>query len=300
MRSLAKAQFVDRLSPQAEWRLVHKLADALVLKVARATARVMVLPETETTWARVIEQLKMGNLGQAVDAVDLDAMVDGLQQQVWPLLDGLLHQTARMVGRSTKAKASVLQKAARATFMAENPFATRWANKNAARLVVEVTNETRKAIRAYVTGASSEGVPPTKLAKQLRDVVGLTERQAQALWNARKRLMDEGVSSAVVERRMEFLATKALRDRSMVIARTETMRASNAGQVAAWQEASRDGELHTDLVKEWIVTPDDALCEECEALDGAQASFDTEFPGGVMEPPIHPNCRCAVGLERRT
>jgi hypothetical protein len=46
----------------------------------------------------------------------------------------------------------------------------------------------------------------------------------------------------------------------------------------------------------WIVTDDERLEVRCEALDGVQVPLGAAFVSGVQAPPLHPNCRCAVGL----
>ena len=115
----------------------------------------------------------------------------------------------------------------------------------------------------------------------------------------RGELIDAGVASNVIERRIEFEASKKLRERALNIARTETMASSNAGQLGVWRQGRSEGLIAPELVKEWIVTPDDRLCELCEALEGEQREVDEAFSFGGMNPPLHPSCRCAVGLERQ-
>jgi SPP1 gp7 family putative phage head morphogenesis protein len=164
--------------------------------------------------------------------------------------------------------------------------------------VTSITAQTRKALQQYIGDAFKRGVPPRLLAKQLRAIVGLTDKQAASIGRMRDEWLDEGLSDDVVERRVEFESAKALKVRTEMIARTETIAASNAGQRIAWQQARSEGLLSPDLVKVWITTPDDRTCSECEAIDGEQANIDSPFSIGVVEPPAHPNCRCAVGLER--
>lgn len=86
-----------------------------------------------------------------------------------------------------------------------------------------------------------------------------------------------------------------------VIARTETMRASNEGQSQAWDQAV-DADLLTGAEQQvWIVTPDDRLCPICGAdgVDGQTVPLDGQFviDGEYVDgPPLHPRCRCTVGL----
>lgn len=89
-------------------------------------------------------------------------------------------------------------------------------------------------------------------------------------------------------------------ERAEVIARTETMRASNEGQQQAWDQAAEDGYLTGNEEQEWIVTPDDRLCPECEPFDGETAELGGTFSAEGIDsdgPPLHPRCRCTLGLK---
>ena len=46
----------------------------------------------------------------------------------------------------------------------------------------------------------------------------------------------------------------------------------------------------------WIVTWDERLEVKCEDLADKTVGLNEEFAPGVMHPPLHPRCRCAVGL----
>ena len=85
--------------------------------------------------------------------------------------------------------------------------------------------------------------------------------------------------------------------RSVVIARTESTRALNAGQLAATQQAGFEG-------KQWLSTRDNQVRETHDALDGQTRKVNMNFdsPSGASGP--HPgalgtakedvNCRCTT------
>lgn len=300
MSVLLKARAVDRLSPQAEWRLVHRLADAAIPTIIRSLQRALTSPEVATSWTRVTQHLANGDGNRAVMDVDLEPLAKALQDKVWPSINAVYQRAGEIVARQAGQR-GILRKAkngARVTmsFDVTNPHSVGWAERHAARLVTQVTDETRKAVRALVVESFADQITPRQLAKQMRQVVGLTQRQALSLQHKRASFVAEGLDSATIERRIERAANVALRDRSMLIARTETIAAANAGQTEAWRQGRSEGLIDIELVKEWITTPDDRTCPECEPLDGEQRLLDHPFTGGVMEPPLHPDCRCAVGL----
>jgi SPP1 gp7 family putative phage head morphogenesis protein len=77
-------------------------------------------------------------------------------------------------------------------------------------------------------------------------------------------------------------------ERAMVIARTETIRASNQGSLASYTAAGV-------TEKEWTTAEDDRVSEDCEA-NGAQGPIPIgeDFDSGDDVPPAHPNCRCTI------
>ena len=105
------------------------------------------------------------------------------------------------------------------------------------------------------------------------------------------------------ERKVERYSKKTLRRRAITIARTETIRAANTGQHLLWKEAQNLG-LLLNMQRQWILTPDDLLCESpCPQMAQQIVGIDQPFitPNGVevMTPPAHPNCRCATGLVKK-
>jgi SPP1 gp7 family putative phage head morphogenesis protein len=184
----------------------------------------------------------------------------------------------------------------RSSFALTNPFAVQAADTNTAKLVVEVTAETRRALRGIIARSITEGIPPKQAAKLIQPLVGLTRSQAQAVLNYRARLIAQGLSGDRLIATTTRYANRLARLRAETIARTETIRASTDGQLALWRAARADGLIDTGARKRWSVTQDDRLCPRCAPLNGVEVALDAAFPGGVQGPPLHPRCRCAVVL----
>jgi SPP1 gp7 family putative phage head morphogenesis protein len=81
--------------------------------------------------------------------------------------------------------------------------------------------------------------------------------------------------------------------RAEMIARTESMDAANEGLTQGWDQAVEEGLLTGDEQKTWIAAEDP--CPECEEVDGETVPMDEDFSVGD-DPPLHPNCRCTMGL----
>lgn len=165
-----------------------------------------------------------------------------------------------MLGKRLRVAESNLRTAAittRISFDKTNPNVTKWAKKHA-----------------------------TELAKNL----SLTSRQeiAEALVEA----FEGGNLDTLYDVALQQVGSPA---RAEMIARTESMRAANAGQRESWDQAVEKGLLPADIKREWIATSD--ACPFCVALDGKTASLSGEYPNdGGEGPPLHPDCRCTEGI----
>lgn len=182
-----------------------------------------------------------------------------------------------------------------------NPRSVEFIRDHTGELITQVTEETREAIAGVIDRAFTDGMHPRTSARHIRNTIGLTNRQASAVDNLRRRLREDNVPWPDVMNQTERYANDLLRQRSENIARTETLRAANAGQELLWLQAAEEGLINeARTLKEWIVTPDDRLCEFCEPLDGQTQPLDGFFTseiGNVEVPPLHPQCRCAMGLQ---
>jgi SPP1 gp7 family putative phage head morphogenesis protein len=180
-----------------------------------------------------------------------------------------------------------------------NPAAVNAARDHAAELVTRVSEETRKSIRSIMTRSFTQGIPTREAAKLIQPLIGLTSRQANAVLRHYADLVRQGLSRATAQRMARLYAQKLRRGRALTIARTETISAASRGQLTAWRVAQTQGRLGSNALKTWIVTPDDRLCRYCRAMGGKTVPLDANFVsqfGAVIAPPLHPNCRCAIGL----
>ena len=170
-------------------------------------------------------------------------------------------------------------------------------------LITGITEKTRQGILDTIEAAFRRGGSPFEQARQIRNSIGLTPRQATAVDNFRAMLIAEGRSPAQVKRMTDAYYNRQLTFRARTIARTETIRASNAGQREIWNQASEQGLLDANTVRRgWVITPDDRLCPICEPIpsmnpDGVPLNGMFDTPVGPLEgPPAHPNCRCAEAI----
>jgi len=185
-------------------------------------------------------------------------------------------------------------------FNLTSPFVLSAARGQAANLVTRVSAETKRAIRQIIFESIRDGDAPAVAARTIRQTVGLTQGHAIAV----KRF-----AASHTEKGTARYARKLLNYRARNIARTETIRASRAGQQAAWKEMARDGLIDTSRFRQkWQTVGDDRMCFLCAPMDGALVSLGGQFEssekgvlpserepyaGDTVEgPPLHPMCRC--------
>ena len=91
-----------------------------------------------------------------------------------------------------------------------------------------------------------------------------------------------GLSSRQASRLIQTHVQSA--SRALTIAITETNRVSSYAAMETYKEFGL--EKH-----EWLpINP----CDICALNDGAVVNIGSPFPSGVIQPPQHPNCRCAL------
>jgi len=148
-------------------------------------------------------------------------------------------------------------------------------------------------------------------ARLIRGGIGLTPRLSDAvkarylsrvdeLWG-RHGNIDRAMAGAA--KSAEAYKRKLLNYRSRLIARTETIRSANAGQMQAWQQAADKGLLNRARTQRvWMTSRDESVCPRCEPMHGQTVAFEGEpFVSGlgasVDMPPEHVSCRCAIRLQ---
>lgn len=154
-----------------------------------------------------------------------------------------------------------------------------WTNEHAAALVVEVTDKTMAAIRVYIADGIDKGKSIPALARELRPLVGLTEKQIIAVANYHEMLILERPEyTAATQRKMaDIYARKLHRRRAETIARTET--------AAGLAEGQRQGYAQMG-VKRLERVEDPECCDICADHQGQ--IYTIAEAEGVL--PEHPNC----------
>jgi hypothetical protein len=176
-----------------------------------------------------------------------------------------------------------------------------WVRRKAAKRVVEIGRDQQRALRRVLESKFDETKRPAVIAKEIKRIVGLTSREADALKNRRAELVASGAKPPKVEAETKRYSEQLLTNRAQRIARTEGVDAATAGKIGAWQDARADGLIPKGAMKEWVASSD--ACDEiCEKMDGERVPIDGLFrlPDGrrVEGPTAHPHCECGLVLRR--
>lgn len=280
---------VQKVAPDAWWRALHRIADALEPQVRTAFLRAVRMVQAKLDIVNLEEALTRGTLDRSALWQALESELDSALRA--PLREALL-------GGASVADRRLPTGSMR--FDLTNPAAVRAVDTEVAILVREITEESRGAIRDLVRQSVQGAFDVRQLARQIRGSIGLTSRYATAVQRYHERLVDGGMAEGRAFTRSQAYADRLLRHRATTIARTEVIRATNAGQQTVWTDAQREGLLPHEAKRVWIVTPDDRLCELCAPMEdqavGLQEPFQSLDVGAIDYPPLHPQCRCAIGI----
>jgi len=244
--------------------------------------------------AEIRTALGAGNLEAAVRAIPWGR---GWAPDLTAAFTGELGPLAARAGRQAIVSAArdlrIALDAERLPLSLVNERAVAWAEGHAAARVVEIGRETRAGLRRFLADGIADGWSPMKLARTIRETVGLTEAQAGAVARFRRKLIADGLNPVGAAK----YADKLLRVRAENIARTETQEAVNAGEAAGWEQAVTAGWLPPGQEAEWLTNRGDRTCDVCESLGGQRVAVGGSFQASNGEtferPPAHPSCRCA-------
>lgn len=197
-------------------------------------------------------------------------------------------------------------------------------------LIQQITDGQRETIRRIVTTMMAQGKPPAVMAREIKEMVGLTPHQAQNVStfraglegldpkvlgrSLRDRRYDRTIQRAIdtntpipadrVDAMVEAYQRRAIALRATTIARTESLRAANLGSVAGAREAAEMYGL--DVEKTWLATKDARTRDTHRELDGQMVrGMDLPFilqSGQTIRWPHDPaaaahetiNCRCTL------
>lgn len=280
--------------------------------------------------ARVRDKYTLAKLESALEGGTISSVLDDLERAgalFAAQTEAVTALVANEVAEQLSKKLDVV-----VTYDGTNERAVAQLRANRARMVQGLREEARDAITDVLVEGTSQGLNPRQQAQGIRDSIGLTPKQAEWVRSYRRRLetLDRGalgmelrdarydgtVDKAIkagkpltakqVDKMVERYYQRALRYRAEVIARTEALRAVNAGSHEMYQQAVEDGTLDADLlVYTWHAGSAPRTRESHIAMRGQKRAhgqpftsgngYSLRYPGDPDAPASEvANCRCAV------
>jgi HK97 family phage portal protein len=141
-------------------------------------------------------------------------------------------------------------------------------------------------------------------------ITQIDETTRQQLMASLSEGYDNGESVDELAKRVQSVYSIADSNRAEMIARTESIRASNSASVEAYRQSG------VVVAKEWLTERDNRTCPFCNKLDGKAIGLNKNYfnkgdtfkakdengnevtlkieLANVGEPPVHPDCRCTT------
>lgn len=166
------------------------------------------------------------------------------------------------------------------------PGVAEWLKVHTAEFVTRIDDTQREAVRQILERGLLGGRHPMRISKDIKEHIGLTGPQEAALEKYRDRLRIEGRPAAQVERMAARYEEKKLKERAVMIARTESMSAVSQGRAELWGQLAESGALPATVEREWETARDERVCPICGPMHRQSA------PLGV--PWVLPNGRSVM------
>ena len=248
-----------------EWRALHRAADLIrpALRVGLVTGVQRIKSNVKVTLLE--EMLLSGRVGYYGSVIDWNKFDELLKSELGDtLMNGIERgaMASKSFFRETVNRVFPRLRDVDIPFSMENAGIASYVSNRTLWLATKIEQESMKAVESVVKLSFNNGMPYRDIARTIRDSIGLNEKQGIALANYRNGLIEQGYSDIKVQQFSGKYADELLDYRAELIARTETMGAVNEGQIQIWEQAREAGYIPDTAKKTWVVTPDDALCED--------------------------------------
>lgn len=163
--------------------------------------------------------------------------------------------------------------------------ALRIAKESAGRLIKDILDGSRSSLAKIIEQGLLEQKDMRELTKDISKMIGLREDQLDKIKEYEEQLKKKGYSDEQIKKLVDKESERKIRERSEVIARTETRMAIESAELEFQKENGAKRKV-------WIAS--DNCCDEClDNVSIGSIGLDEDFPSGRV-PPAHPNCRCSV------
>lgn len=281
-----------------EWYKVQvSIGDKHAARIKRAFLNRTLQTRDATAWSEVEKAIPAGAM-VVYNTIQWGKWLPG--EQVKPAYGEMYERSRLYLQKYAVEKAEQKFVFDPETFRMPNPEAERWLLQWSATEITNLARQDRDVVREVLSNGMKDKKTVKQIAKELKQVIGLNERQYVAWNNYRANLIKNGMSPARVETLSEKYYNKLAKYRAETVGLTESHTATNEAWSDQVRTMTREGTLDARRYEmSWLVTPDDRLCEVCQAMVGSTSSLEAQNFNGVGIPPRHPRCRCVTIIKRK-
>jgi hypothetical protein len=282
-----------RADGEAARALLDDLDADLQPVLARLIRRALAALERELPVVAIVRALARRSVREVLDLLPTEAL-DQLEEAIVREAEPRALVAARRAIKTLRERQREIAQGFAMGRIPLSPLVREAIRTQVGDLIRSIDEETRRAVRRLLERQLAKGLHPRAIARTLGERVGLTPRQLARLDAVEAQLIEQGVGARARSQTLARLASRMRAIRGEVIARTESMRALNAGQRAGWEALQQAGVIRHGDLREWVavVPTDGRTCPICLSLDGHRVAVGEPFPGGLVGPPAHPQCRC--------
>jgi hypothetical protein len=168
------------LAPEDE---IQVLASRLESRLARALLSAFDRQRGSIDMDELARALQSGDIARVLAMLDVDSALAGFGG-----IGGVIQDGAYAAGTAATAQVMTQIGGLEFAFNRLNPRLITWLQTYALGLIRQINDETKEAIRQRLIAGVAAGKGPVQYAKEVRSVIGLTTRQAQAVSNFRREL----------------------------------------------------------------------------------------------------------------
>lgn len=161
---------------------VETLAKTLQPKLAKAILDAVNTQAGKVKIESIVAALESGDVSKVIALLDLEAFFDDIGD-----IGTALNDSTWKAGGMTAAHINTVT-GVTFRFNQLNPRLITYMQQYSLNLIQQINNTTREAIRTYMQAGMIDGIGPRQMATQIKQVIGLTARQALAVKNFRKEL----------------------------------------------------------------------------------------------------------------
>lgn len=162
---------------------IEALASKLEPGLAKAILAALQAQGAAVPMDALVAALEAGDVGKVLALLDSPAVTAAFDA-IKPAVQGAVYAGGALGAGAIAAQV----RGAAFVFDQLNPRLITWLQTYSLGLIREINDQTKEGIREYLIAGMTSGVNPKDTARQVKTVIGLTDRQSRAVFNFRKEL----------------------------------------------------------------------------------------------------------------